>query len=57
MRRWCQNHGAIEATHFSEMPSAERPYKVKVPLCTDCADRVETIGFPVQPLAAHQEKP
>jgi hypothetical protein len=52
MTLWCKNHGLVEASHVSDMPSAERPYKVTVPLCTPCALRTQKIGLPVQALWA-----
>lgn len=52
----CRNHPGIAATHKAAMPSPSRrtdgSYQDDVPLCAECAPRIERLGWAIVPLAS-----
>ena len=53
--RTCRNHPDRTATHTAAMPASTKPYRENVPLCGDCAPRIETIGFPITEVEHHEQ--
>lgn len=47
----CENHPDQRAEFVASMKSPTAPYERSVHLCAECGPRIETIGFPVVPIA------